>query len=380
MESLRKFLRECIVRKVKDDVEDFGDVFGDNVLEYYVDRDMIDKKYDELCKDRDNDKSREHHDDIHALMFEAVKWLHECHDLKPYHVYLAWYACRVLMLNGLTPVTVEQVTATFKQCDTEFAKCFSRKDDYMELVHPCSDYVKELHKDSMWISDDELLDGEFDSTERCGGVHVFKVRTVANKFLKCANTDYTLVHKKYIPSDVPYGLHDYLYNGEYIVQNNDEDDDTLYRMLYEYEMYVNNRVIDVPRCDDDTHKVTYSLYDWRHYKPASDDEEENEVNDVLYSCVQHDDEPRREVILKQEDDLCNYIKRENDYEYRVRVKFIVEKRISEYTYARIHYNVKLGQDELDKLADDAADMMKKTVNNSAKELNERADELRRRGW
>ena len=104
------------------------------------------------------------------------------------------------------------------------------------------------------------------------------------------------------------------------------------------------------------------------------------MNDVLYSCVQHDDEPRREVILKQEDDLCNYIKRENDYEYRVRVKFIVEKRISEYTYARIHYNVKLGQDELDKLADDAADMMKKTVNNSAKELNERADELRRRGW
>lgn len=377
---MRKCLRECIVRKVKDDVEDFGDVFGDNVLEYYVDKDMVDKKYSELCKDRVNDKHKEHSDDIHALMFEAVKWLHFYHDVKPYHVYLAWYACRVLMLNGLTPVTEEQVTATFKQCDTEFAKCFSRKNDYMELVHSSSEYVKNLHKNSGWISDTELIDGEFDSTERRGGVHVLKVRAIANKFLKCANTDYTLVHKKWLPSDVPYGLHDYLYNGEYNVQNDDEDDDTLYRMLYEYEMYVNNREIDVPRCDDDIHKVTYTLYDWRHYKPAVDDEEENEVNDVLYSCVQHDNEPKREVILKQEDDINNYVKDEDDYTYKSIIKFFVEKKIDDYTCVRIHYEIKVGSDELDSLAHNTAEMMKNTINNSAKEINERAQEVRRHNW
>ena len=365
MESMRKFLRECIVRKVKDDVEDFGDVFGNNVLEYYVDKDKIDKKYDELCEDRKNDLFK-HSDDIHALMFEAVKWLHEYHDIKPYHVYLVWYACRVLMLNGLTPATNEQVTATYKQCDTEFAKCFSRKDDYMELVHPCSDYVRKLHKNSMCVSDDELLDGEFDSTERYGGVHVLKVRAVANKILRCANTDYTLVHKKWLPSDVPYGLHDYLYNGEYNVQNDDEDDDTLYRMLYEYEMYVNNRNVDVPRCDDGNHKVSYSLYDWRHYKPATDDEEENEVNDVLYSCVQHDDEPKREITLYQEDDISNFVKHEDDYMYRTTIKFVVSKKENNYTCINKHFTIKLASDELNKLADYAAETIKTTVNASMK--------------
>jgi len=359
MEFLRKFLRDCIVRKVRDDVEDFGDVFGDNVLEYYVDKSVVDRTYDDLCNE-----DRREGDDLQALTYEVAKWLHEYHDLKPYHVYLVWYAARALMMNGFTPVTEKQISATFKQCDTEFAKCFSHKRDYMELVHPNSEYVKELHTNSRWITNEELLDGEFDSIERDGGVHVFKVCTIANKLLRWANTDYTLVHKKWIPSNVPYGLNNYLYNGEYNVQDCDEDNDTLYRMLYEYEMYVNNREVDVPRCDDENRKVSYALYDWRHYKPAEDNEEENEVNDVLYSCVQHDDEPRREVVLKQEDDLCNYIKHENDYMYYTTIKFFVAKKDDNYHHIRIHYMIKLGSDELDNLAECVAETMKNVVNKS----------------
>lgn len=354
MEFLRKFLRDCIVRKVKDDVQDFGDVFGDNVLAYYVDRSVVSRVYEDLCREDRRDS-----DDLQALTHEVAKWLYNYGNLKPYHVYLVWYAARALLMNGFTPVSTEQIFATFKQCNTEFAKCFSRKDDYMEIVHPCSDYVKEMYKNAD-IFDRERLD--LDSEQRCGIEHVLKVRSIANKLLRCANTEYILVHKKWLPSDVPYGLNDYLYNGEYNVQDCDEDDDTLYRMLYEYEMYVNNRDIDLPRLDQDNQKVSFALYDWRHFKPAEEDADIKEENDVFYNCVQHDDEPRRYVVLKQEDDINNYIKEEKDYIYATTIKFIVSKKIDEYHYSNISCTMKLGEDELDKLAECVAEFMKASVN------------------
>lgn len=331
-------MRDCIVRKVKDGVKDFGDVY-DDVIEYYVDKSKIDKKYKELQNDRDNNLNKEHDDidDVHALMFEAVKWLHDYKNkVEPYHVYIAWYACRILMLNGLTPVTVEQVFATFKQCMSEFAKCFSSKDDYMEVIHSCSDYAENVRK-TLWGVDYDMLDCDYDDTERTTGIHLFKVRAAANKFLKDANADFTLVHKKWIPSDVPYGLYDYLYNGEYNVPN-DDDDDSIYDMLYEYEMYVNNRAIDKPRCENDGYKVSFCLYDWRHYKPANDDEEDNEITPV----------------------------NEDDYNYRTTIEFVVEKRVDNGTYHSHHYKIELGNDKLNKLADNVAEMMYATVNASEK--------------
>lgn len=267
MESLRSFLRNCIVRVVDVSVKDTGDVFGDNVIDYHVNKDVIIDAYNEHVNEDPSSR-----DDLQALTYEVVAWLRfEVKNIAPYHIYLAWYAARALMMNGFAPVTFKDVRAMFWQCRTEFAKCFSKREDYMRVVHPSDEEIFYSNDKDLWPFD----------------THMHKVVSVANKLLSNAINDHNIAHTKWLPCDVPYGLHNYLYNGERNVYDFD-DDDSMYNKLYEYECFVNKEYIN-PK----TIYGVQSLYDWRHYRPSENDV--NKINDVFYNCVKHDDEPVLDV-------------------------------------------------------------------------------------
>lgn len=266
MESLRSFLRNCIVRVVDVSVKDTGDVFGNNVVDYHVNKDVIIDAYNEHVNEDPSSR-----DDLQALTYEVVAWLRfAVKNIAPYHIYLAWYAARVLMMNGFAPVTFKDVRAMFWQCRTEFAKCFSKREDYMRVVHPS---VEDIFYDNdhnvvvVWSIE----------------THLYKVVSVANKLLSNAINDHNIAHTKWSPCDVPYGLHDYLYNGERNVYDF-EDDASMYNLLYEYECFVNKEYI-----NNEVLNGVQSLYDWRHYRPCENDV--NKIKDVFYNCVKHDDEP-----------------------------------------------------------------------------------------
>lgn len=163
MEFFRAALYDCIV---DDDNLSFENI---NHYRHMVEMNIIDD------------------DDLQKLMSIAFEWLDDpIH--KPFHVYMLWQACRALLMNGFTPVKVNQVYAIFYQHPREFAKCFSDIEDIYSLMM--------------------VYGTNNDVAESCvWDTYILKVSRLGNKLLQYAeNKNIKFSNAKYNPDCVPYGL------------------------------------------------------------------------------------------------------------------------------------------------------------------------------